>query len=516
MHDMTETEPRNPDGTTTAELVLSASQRAWRDAQLTAGGGQPPAVLVGGEWLEGSEENCVDAIDPSCGEPVARVLLADATLVDRAVRAADAAQPQWAALGPAGRAERIGRLRERVAMHRDELAALDAIDGGLPLRSARADVDEALTQMRDWPGLAQSLRGDTFPLGDGMLHYTDYRPYGVVARIVPFNHPFYFAATTILPALLAGNTVVLKPAEQTALSTLRFGELVRETLPAGVVNIVTGDRVAGEALVTHPLVRRIAFTGSTATGLAIQRAAAGDQVRTVSLELGGKNPMLIFPDVDVETAVGAAVDGMSFCGTQGQSCGSTSRVFVHRDLHDAFVQGLADRLSQLRVGPAYADGVDVGPLVSERQAQRVRGFVQAGEEDGARRLVGAPVNGPGYFVAPTLFTDVTMDMRIAREEIFGPVVSVFAWDDPTRLLEEANALGYGLTASVWTNDLGTALPVVEQLQAGYVWVNDVATHYWGTPFGGWGDSGLGREESIDELASYLQIRAVHLRPHPAG
>jgi acyl-CoA reductase-like NAD-dependent aldehyde dehydrogenase len=496
------------------ELGVDAAARAWRDQQLTAAR-LAVAALVGGEWIEGSDADCIDAVDPSCGEPIARVLMADAALVDRAVQTAAGAQAQWEALGPRGRAERIGQLRELVVDHRDELAALDAIDGGIPLASARADVDEAITQLGEWPGLAQSLRGHTFPLGDGMLHYTDYRPYGVVARIVPFNHPVYFAATTILPALLAGNTVVLKPAEQTVLATLRFAELVRRALPAGVVNVVPGDARTGEALVTHPLIRRIAFTGSTATGLAIQRAAARDQVRTVSLELGGKNPMLVFPDVDLEAAVGAAVAGMSFCGTQGQSCGSTSRVFVHSDLYEDFVDRLASRMQALRVGPAYADGVDVGPLVSARQAERVRGYVRAGEQDGARRVVGEAIEGPGYFVAPTLFADVTVDMRIAQEEIFGPVVSVFAWDDPSALVAAANGVPYGLTASVWTNELSTALPVVDRLEAGYVWVNDVATHYWGTPFGGWGDSGLGREESIDELASYLQTRAVHVQPRPS-
>lgn len=346
-----------------------------------------------------------------------------------------------------------------------------------------------------------------------MLHYTTYQPFGVVARIVPFNHPVYFALTTILPPLLAGNTVVLKPAEQTPLSTLRLGQLIQEALPAGVVSILTGGRETGEALVTHPLVRRIAFTGSTATGLAIQRSAARDQVRTVTLELGGKNALILMPDVPVETAVGAAVDGMSFCGTQGQSCGSTSRVFAHQDIYEPFVERLAERLDALTVGPAYAPGTDVGPLVSERQAERVRGYIKSGRAAGARLVIGAAeAGGPGFYVAPALFSDVTMDMEVAREEIFGPVVCVLPWNDPTRVVEAANSLPYGLTASVWSTDMASALPMAEKLNAGYVWVNDVATHYWGTPFGGLGDSGIGREESIDELASYLQLKAVHVRP----
>jgi betaine-aldehyde dehydrogenase len=496
-------------------VAVEEAERAWRDTWLATLHHMAPAVFVGGEWHQGRAERIVETLDPSTGEPIGQYLCAGPEVVDNAVRAAAGAQPEWAGIGLRRRAEHVARLRERVEAHRDELAALDAIDGGLPLASAEADVDESLQQLHDWPGLALSCRGDTFPLEDGMLHYTTHAPYGVVARIIPFNHPLYFAATTVLPPLLAGNTVVLKPAEQTPMSALRLGELAREALPPGVLNIVTGGRETGESLVTHPLVRRIAFTGSTATGLAIQRAAARDRVRTVSLELGGKNPLIIFPDVVLDSAVNAVVDGMSFCGTQGQSCGSTSRVFVHRDLYEAFVDGLAERLRDLRVGPAYARGTDVGPLISARQAARVQTFIASGNSDGARIVVGGDrVLGPGFFIAPTLFTNVTMQMKIAREEIFGPVVCVLPWDDPVQVIEQANSVPYGLTASVWTNDLGAALTMVNALNAGYVWVNDVAAHYWGTPFGGWGDSGLGREESIEELASYLQTKAVHVRPRP--
>ncbi len=356
-------------------------------------------------------------------------------------------------------------------------------------------------------------------VGDGILHYTTHRPFGVVARIVAFNHPLYFALTGILPALLAGNTVVLKPAEQAPLSALALGDVLQEALPAGVVNIVTGDRRAGEALVTHPGVSRIAFTGSTATGLQIQRAAAVGRVRTVSLELGGKNPMIVYPDVDLDAVVDGAVKGMSFRGTQGQSCGSTSRVFVHRAIYDRFVEALAARLDGLRVGVAYGEGTDVGPLVSQREQDRVREFIAAGAAEGATLVTGspdAPADTPsgGFYVGPTLFSDVSMDMRIAREEIFGPVVCVIPWDDEAKLLTEANALTYGLTASVWTDSLQTALPVINALQAGYVWVNDAGTHHWGTPFGGFGDSGVGREESLGELQSYMQLQSVHLGTSP--
>ena len=490
----------------------------WRDDRMAAARARGPALLIDGEWRDPDSGSVADTVDPSTGEPLAEFANAGEPDVDAAVRAAAAAAPAWAALTPIARSERIAELRSLVAQSADELAAIDSIDGGLPLPSARDDVMYTLEQLRDWPGLALALRGEAAPLGDGMLHYTAYKPYGVVVRIVAFNHPFYFAATGIVPALLAGNTVVLKPAEQAPLSALAFGDLLRQALPPGVVNVVTGDRTTGEALVTHPLVSRIAFTGSTATGLQIQRAASFGRVRTVTLELGGKNPMIVFPDVDVDAAVAGAVKGMSFRGTQGQSCGSTTRVFVHRDIHDEFVDKMARELNALRVGVAYREGIEVGPMVSARQAERVRGYVETGEHEGARLVTGGadPPEGlsDGFFVVPTLFSDVTMEMRIAREEIFGPVVCVLPWDDRAQLLADVNRLAYGLTASVWTSRIANALPLIDALEAGYVWVNDAGTHYWGTPFGGFGDSGVGREESLSELQSYLQVKSVHVAPGP--
>jgi acyl-CoA reductase-like NAD-dependent aldehyde dehydrogenase len=499
--------------------VAATPARQWREERLERVIETGPALLIAGEWEAPAGSPTADTIDPSTAEPIAEWVVAQPDDVDRAVRAAAAAAPSWGALPLTLRAEHIARLRALVVEAAEELAGLDAIDGGMPLRSARKDVEYSLQQLRDWPGLALALRGETIALGDGLVHYTTHQPFGVVGRIVAFNHPLYFAITGILPAILAGNSVVLKPAEQAPLSVLALGRLIREALPPGVVNIVTGDRTAGEALVTHPLVSRIAFTGSTATGLQIQRAAATGRVRTVSLELGGKNPMIVFGDVDVDAAVEGAIDGMSFRGTQGQSCGSTSRVFVHASIYDDFVDRLGARLAQLRVGVAYSQGVDVGPLVSARQYERVREFISAGSDDGARLVVGGlePPEGDlpgGYFVVPTLFSDVTMQMRIAREEIFGPVVCVLPWEDEAEVLEQANELEYGLTASVWTASLANALLVVEGLQAGYVWVNGAGPHYWGTPFGGVGDSGVGREETLSELQSYLQVKAVHLGAGP--
>jgi betaine-aldehyde dehydrogenase len=474
-----------------------------------------PALFVGGVWQTPNGGATTPTFDPSSGELLAEVPAALPGDVDVAVRAAAEAQPAWEALGLAGRAEHLCALRDLIGAEAEVLAQLDALNGGLPIGSARADVEGVLQEYRDWPGLALALRGETVPFETRRLHYTRQVAYGVVARIVPFNHPIYFAACGVLAPLLAGNAVVLKVADQTPLSALLFADLARRALPPGVISVLTGDAATGEALVTHPLVRRIAFTGSTATGLAIQRSAAAEHVRTVTLELGGKNPMIVFPDADLNAAVDGAVSGSAIpSATQGQSCGSVTRLFVHADLHDRFVERLAERLAELRVGPAYAADTEVGPLVSARQQERVRDYIESGIDAGARLVTGGDADGDwpdgGYFVPPTLFEGVTMDMRIAREEIFGPVSSVLTWTSWDEVVREANSVDYGLTASVWTADLSAALRTVDALDTGYVWVNDAAAHYWGTPFGGFKDSGLGREECLSELAAFLQTKAVHV------
>jgi acyl-CoA reductase-like NAD-dependent aldehyde dehydrogenase len=337
----------------------------------------------------------------------------------------------------------------------------------------------------------------------------------VVARIVPFNHPAMFAITRVLPALIAGNTVVLKPAEQTPLSALALAEIVREVFPPGVFNVISGGIEAGEALVAHPEVKRIAFTGSVPTGMAIQRTAAGAAVKHVSLELGGKNPMIVFPDADLEQAVEGAVMGMNFGVCSGQSCGSNSRVFVHADVYEDFLAKVGERLERISVGAAYAEGTEMGPVVSEAHHRRVLGYMESGREEGARLLTGggrpAPDAAPegGFYLRPTLFGDVTAEMKIAREEIFGPVIAAASWSDYDDVIRRANEVDLGLTASVWTNDLTIAHRAADALESGYVWVNDHGPHYWGTPFGGFKNSGIGREECIEEYESYLELKAVH-------
>lgn len=474
--------------------------------------GRDYRLLIGGELRDASDGGVRETIDPSTGLVITEVPEATTADVSAAVAAADAAQQSWEGIGLRGRGEVFRALGEVVAEHREELALLDAVDCGNPLSAMRTDVDISLANIRDWPALAFGMRGEVIPASPGNLHYTTYEPYGVVGRIVAFNHPGMFAMTRILAALVVGNTVVLKPGEQTPLSALALGEFANDVVPPGVLNIVSGGAATGDALVTHPEVKRIGFTGSVPTGLKIQQRAATTAVKHVSLELGGKNAMVVFPDVDVVDAVNGAVDGMNLEVCQGQSCGSNSRVFVHQARYDEFVEAIAERVRSITVGPAYSDETDMGPLVSADHLERVMGHVAGGRDSTATLVAGGGrPDGleAGYYLEPTVFADVDMSMPIARDEIFGPVVTVLPWDDYDEVITQANALDYGLTASVWTSDLHLAHRTAQRLEAGYVWINDSSTHYWGTPFGGVKNSGTGREESTEELRSYLETKSIH-------
>lgn len=472
-----------------------------------------PAILIGNEWVPPRSGVTARTVDPSTGAEYASYAVADAADVAAAVAAAAAGQRAWARMSMAERASCFDTLRELIDQRAAELATADAIDAGLPVQRMFGDIAGATTALRGWPGLASSLRGEVLP-DERTLHYTRYAPYGVVGKITAYNHPFLFAVKGSLAALIAGNAVVLKPADQTPMSALLLGDLVRQAFPPGVFSIVTGDAATGDALVTHPDVRRIAFTGSARTGRLIQQRAAASAVKSVSLELGGKNPMVVFGDVDVERAATEVVKAMNLRANQGQSCGSTSRLFVHADIYDEFLDRLADRFSALTLGPAYDPAVDMGPLISRQHADRVRGFIESAATDGARLVTGGPadprVPEAGFFVAPTVFADVDPASALAREEVFGPVVAVFRWDDYDTMVRQVNAVEYGLTASIWTDDVRDALRLADDVHAGYVWVNDSTTHYWGTPFGGWKNSGTGREECLAELVSHLQVKSVHV------
>jgi betaine-aldehyde dehydrogenase len=358
------------------------------------------------------------------------------------------------------------------------------------------------------------MKGETIPTPGGGLDYTRPQPFGVIGRIIPFNHPISFAAGKIAPALIAGNTVILKPGDQTPLSALWMGKLVQECFPPGVVNIVTGEgAVCGNAIVAHKEVRRIAFTGSVETGKAITRAAG---IKSLSLELGGKNPLIVYPDVDIEKVAAAAVAGMNFTVSQGQSCGSNSRVFVHSSIKDKFVEAVLARSNKIVIGLPELEATGMGPVITKRQYERVMGYIASGKQEGARLLRGgghAPgdILKKGAFVDVTIFDNVKHGMKIEREEIFGPVMSIISWDNEAKMLEEVNDSDYGLCCNIWTNDISTGLRMADAVESGYVWINGHGgKRFKGAPFGGWKDSGIGREHSIGELMSYTQIKNINV------
>jgi betaine-aldehyde dehydrogenase len=482
-------------------LVTSVRKRLESD---------PLQILIAGQVVTGLQRR--PTLDPSTGEVLTSVPEADAATVDSAVAAALRAQSAWHALGVPGRQPILARLGRAVAEHTAELAMLDAMDGGNPYPAMVSDIERCLHQFTTWSAVAGMSGGNTVPIDPQDLHFTELAPYGVVARILAYNHPAYFAIKAMLPPLVMGNTVILKAAEQTPLSALRLAEIAQEVLPPGVLTVLSGGVEAGEALVRHRDVRRIGFTGSVGTGRAIQRSAAESAVKHVSLELGGKNAMVVFPDAPVASVARAVIAGMNLDSCGGQSCGSTSRVFVHQDIHDQVVEAVAAGLAPIVPAAAYSAGTPMGAMVSAAHRDRIAGYVSAGTQDGARIVSSvATVPDGGYFHGPVLFDGVEQSMRIAREEIFGPVISVLRWTDLDETLRQANSVDYGLTGAVWTNDLQLALRTARGLHTGYVWINDVSKHYWGMPFGGVKDSGLGREECIDELASYAETRAINVR-----
>ena len=478
-------------------------------------GSDPLPTLIGGERVFAGNGALIDSINPATGEVIARFPRCDAADVDRAVKAAAAAFPAWAALPSGERAAALYRLADVIETRAKELAQIDVADNGSPIREMRNDSRIAAEWIRHHANLALSIRGETIPTGHDRLDYTLRQPYGVVGRIVPFNHPLMFATAKIAAPLIAGNTVLVKPSEHTSLSVLALVDDLAEIFPAGVVNILTGyGAEAGDAIVAHPEIRRLAFIGSAATGRGIQRRVAEVSVKTITLELGGKNPIVIFPDADVDQAVDGALRGMNFTW-QGQSCGSTSRLIVHESIHDDFVGRLAERIGALRSGLPDDESTDTGAIVNQGQYDKVRSYIQIGQEEGARLVVGGTVaDGPdlanGLFLRPALFDGVKPDSRLAQEEIFGPVLAAMPFTDYDDALRIANSVQYGLTGSIFTSDLRIAHRYARDVQAGYVWVNDTSRHFTGTPFGGFKDSGIGREEDLDEILSYTQTKNVNI------
>jgi betaine-aldehyde dehydrogenase len=343
-------------------------------------------------------------------------------------------------------------------------------------------------------------------------------PRGVVGRIIPFNHPFMFCAGKAGAPLATGNTVVMKPPEQAPLSSLRLAELIDGILPPGVFNVVPGGKEVGAALASHKDVAMIALIGSVPTGRAVMKAAA-DTLKAVMLELGGKNALIAFPDADPDEVADGVIGGMNFTWC-GQSCGSTSRAFIHEKIYNAVLDKVKAKVSHYKPGNPTDPATTMGSIITKVQYERVLGFIESAKQEGGRLLYGGgrpndPALAKGFYIEPTIFADVRPDMRIAREEIFGPVLSIFKWIDEAKMLEQVNSVEYGLTASIWTNDLSTAHRTAATVQAGFIWINEVSKHFLGAPFGGYKQSGIGREECFEEMLAYTQEKNIHVRLKPA-
>jgi acyl-CoA reductase-like NAD-dependent aldehyde dehydrogenase len=472
-------------------------------------------LLIGGDWLDAADGATFETVNPATGEPLMQCASASAPDVDKAVMAAAAAaEGSLKKLSPSERGKMLWRIADLIERDADALAQLEVLDMGKPLRLARDDdLPMAIDHFRYFAGWATKLEGETIPVSAGSyLNYTVREPLGVVGLIIPWNYPLMLAAWKLAPALACGNACLLKPAEQTPLTSIWLGQLLLEAgVPEGAVNILTGfGETAGAAITHHPGVAGVAFTGSTAVGREIVRASAGNLKRT-ALELGGKSPNVVFADADLDAAVAGAAHAIFY--NMGQDCAAGSRLFVQGSVYDDLVDGLSAKASALRLGPGLEEGVDQGPLVSSEQLDRVTGYLRAGREEGAVAVTGGgrpddPQLQNGYFVQPTVFRDATNTMTIAREEIFGPVVTVIPFRDADDAVLQSNATNYGLGAGIWTRDIKKAHRAAAALKAGSVWINCYNVYDAASPFGGYKESGFGREMGRYNLDLYTQVKSV--------
>lgn len=498
--------------------TIDRTQREYSDAAKKALA-RKPQLYINGEWVDSSGDKTIDVEDPSSGKIISSVVEATDKDVDRAVAAARAAfdDGRWRNLPPIVREKTMHKIADLIEAHAAELAELEAIDVGKPVGMANAvDVPGAAAHFRYMAGWAGKIGGETqapYSLPGGMMFaYTVKEPVGVCAQIVPWNFPLLMACLKIAPALAAGCTTVLKPAEQTSLTALRLADLINEAgVPAGVVNIITGyGHTAGDRMVKHPDVDKVAFTGSTEIGKLINRNAT-ETLKHVTLELGGKSPVVVMPDVDVaETAPGVA--GAIFFNS-GQVCVAGSRLYAHKSVFDKVVEGMAETADFWAPRPSLDPNAHMGPVVSKEQHERVLGYIEAGKRDGASVLMGGdvPSNDGGYYISPTILTDVNPQMSVVREEIFGPVVVAQRFEDLNDVVKEANDTPFGLAAGVWTKDASSAVRIASQLKAGTVWVNCHAMIDPALPFGGYKESGIGHEQGRLGLEAYLETKSVLMK-----
>ena len=476
----------------------------------------PKKLLINGKWVEALDGQTFPSTNPATGETLAEVALAGEADVDRAVHAARAAfeMGPWGKMSGEERGVFLWRLADLIDQHADELAELETLDNGKPIRvSRRGDLPYASKHFRYYAGWAGKIEGTTIPVSyPNQFVYTLREPVGVVGLIIPWNFPLLMAAWKLAPALACGNTAILKPAEETPLSALRLGELIVEAgFPEGVVNILTGPgEPTGAALTSNMGVDKIAFTGSTEVGRKVMEAAARSNLKKVSLELGGKSPNVIFADADMSKAIKGAL--WAVFSTAGQECVAGSRLFVERPVYEQVLEGLRSEAQKIRVGNGFTPKVHIGPIVSERQLKRVMGYIKGGRESdaeiitGGERLGGELANG--YFLAPTVFAHENDELPLVQEEIFGPVVAVTPFEDWDEVVTRANSTRYGLAAGVWTENLGKAHRFAQAVKAGTVWVNGYGMFDPAAPFGGYKESGFGREMGKDALELYTQVKTV--------
>jgi len=469
----------------------------------------PRKIFVGGRWEDAAEGATMDVLNPATGETIAEVPACTAADVDRAVEAARQALPEWLECTPGERAELLLKLADVIEANAEELAEIESRNVGKPLSYARDEMPVCADNLRFFAGAARVLEGRAS--GEYMRGYTSIlrrEPIGIVGGIAPWNYPLMMAVWKLAPALAAGNVQVLKPSEQTPLSLLRFVELAQDAIPAGVLNVVTGDGVpVGERIVTHPDVRLVSLTGDVETGKTIARTAA-DNLKRVHLELGGKAPVVVFDDADPA----AVAEGIKIAGywNSGQDCTAASRVVAGPKIYDRLLEELVPAVESLKVGdPAESDEIEMGPVISQAQQERVLGFLDRAESAKATILTGGGTNGDrGFFVKPTVVTDVGQDAEIVQREVFGPVVSVQRFPDDDQAIAWANDVRYGLAASVWTRDVGRALDAARKLQFGTVWINDHIPLVSEMPHGGFKESGYGKDLSVYSLEDYTQIKHV--------
>lgn len=472
-------------------------------------------LLINGQWVDSASGKTFETLNPTTGEVIAEVAEADKADVDRAVSAARAAfdSGPWSNMAAAERGRLLYKLADLIEKHQDELAALETLDNGKPISDSKnADLPLSIACYRYYAGWADKIEGKTIPVNGPYFCYTRHEPVGVCGQIIPWNFPILMQAWKLGPALACGCTVVMKPAEQTPLSALRVGELINEAgFPPGVVNLLPGfGPTAGQAIARHPHVDKVAFTGSTEVGHLVMEAAAQSNLKRVTLELGGKSPNIVFADTDLDAAVEGAYFGLFF--NQGQCCCAGSRLFVEKSIHEKFVEKVLAKAKQRRVGDPFDPTTEQGPQVSDEQFHKVMGYIDSGKRQGAKLLCGGGrVGDRGYFIEPTVFDQVQDNMQIAQEEIFGPVMSIIPFESIDEVVRRANSTTYGLAAAVWTRDITKAHAIANRVRAGTVWINCYDVFDAAAPFGGFKQSGIGRELGEYGLSNYTEVKTVTVK-----